>query len=111
MKFTATYRHADISHRKVRDVVDLIRGKHVNDALQILRMTHKRASYVVDKALRSAIANADQSLEADMENLWVKEVQADQAPVRKRWRPRARGRATPINKRTSHIRIVLDDMK
>ena len=109
MQFTAKHRLARISARKVRDVVALIRGKHVNDALQVLRNTRVRASYMVDKALRSAIANADESLEADMDNLWVKEALADEGPTRRRIRPRARGRAYVELRRTSHITIVLDD--
>ena len=109
MEFNAKHRRAEISASKARLVVDLIRGKHVNDALQILRNTNKRASYVVDKVLRSAIANADQSLEADMEKLWVKEAWVDEGPTRRKWWPKARGRAAPIRARSSHICIVLDD--
>ena len=109
MQFTATYRYADISPSKVRGVIALICGKHVNDALQILRMTNKRASYLVDKVLRSAMANADQSLDADMERLWVQGAHVDAGPMRRKSRPRAKGRAATITSRTSHIRIVLDD--
>jgi large subunit ribosomal protein L22 len=102
MEFTAKYKYADMSPRKVRLVADLIRGKHVNDALQVLRATNKRASFLIDRTLRSAIANADESMEA----VWI-----DPGPIRKKWWPRARGRATPIRGRTSHINIVLDDGK
>ena len=109
MDFTAKYRFAPISPQKAKYVVDLIRGKHVNEALQILRSTPKRASYVVDKALRSAMANADQSLEADMDNLRVREARVDRGPVRRKARFRARGRMAPIRSRTCHICIVLDD--
>ncbi len=109
MQFIARYRYAGISPRKVKGVVELIRGKHVNDALQVLRNTHKRASYMVDKTLRSAMANADQSLEADMENLWVREAHVDAGPIHRKWRLRARGRASPVRRRLSHIYIVLDD--
>ena len=111
MQFRAQYRYARIAPRKVMDVVGLIRGKHVNDAMQILRNTNKRASAMVDKVLRSAVANADESLEADMENLHVTEARVDQGPTRQRYRPRARGRATAERHRTSHISIVLDDGK
>jgi large subunit ribosomal protein L22 len=111
MQFRATHMFADISASKARSVIDLIRGKHVNDALGILRATSKRASYVIDKVLRSAMANADQSLEADMENLWVKEAYVDPGPTRRKWWPRARGRAAEIRSRTSHIRILLDDTR
>ena len=113
MQFRAHYRYADISPRKVKGVVALIRGRHVNDALQVLRATHRRASAVVDKALRSAMANADQSLEADMENLVVRQAHVDEGPhggaAHKRWRPASRGRMAPYRHRTSHISIVLDD--
>ena len=109
MQFRATHRFADISPLKARDVIDLIRGKHVNDALRTLRATNKRASYMIDKVLRSAMANADQSLEADMVNLRVKEACVDIGPRRRKGRFRARGRFTMIKSLSSHIRILLDD--
>ena len=109
MEYRAKYRFAKMSARKVRDVLDLIRGKHVEDAMMILRQINKRAAVMVDKTLRSAIANADESLEADMENLIVKEAVADEGATRKRYRPRARGRATIERRRSSHITIVVDD--
>jgi large subunit ribosomal protein L22 len=109
MQFTAVYRYATIAPGKVRGVADLIRGKHVNDALQILRAANKRGASMVDKVLRSAIANADQSLEADMESLHVSQVWVDEGPMRRKWWPRARGRAVLIRKRSSHINVVLDD--
>lgn len=113
MEFTAIYRNASMSPSKVKGVANLIRGKHVNDALQILRRTNKRASYMIDKVLRSAMANADESLEADMESLWVKAAHADmgsgKGPGRRRYRPRARGRMDLERHRYSHITIVLAD--
>jgi len=109
MEFTATYKYARISAQKVSSVAELIRGKHVNDALQILRMTPKRASYFLDKVLRSAVANADESLEADMESLRIKDARVEGGPMRKRWRAGPRGRAMTQRRRTSHISIVLDD--
>jgi large subunit ribosomal protein L22 len=81
----------------------------VNDALQILRATPQRASYFIDKVLRSAIANADQSLVAEMDSLRVKSAVVNEGPTRKKWRPKARGRVGRIQNRTSHIEIVLDD--
>lgn len=109
MEFSASHRYAPISARKARLVIDLIRGKHVNDALQILRATPKRASYMIDKVLRSAMANADQSLEAEMERLRVVRSWVDEGPTRTKWRALARGRPAPIQGRTCHISIVLDD--
>lgn len=113
MEFVARHRYAPLAAQKARLVIDLVRGKHVNDALQVLRATPKRASYFIDKVLRSAMANADQSLEADMEALkvaraWVDEG-PDKGPAHRKWRPRARGRATIIRSRSCHINIVLDD--
>ncbi len=109
MEFVARHRRAPLSPRKARQVVDLVRGKHVNDALQVLRATPKRASYFVDKVLRSAMANADQSLEADMEALRVKRAWVDGGPRRRKWRPRARGRVDSITSQSCHINIILDD--
>ncbi len=111
MEFRASHNYARISAPKVRNVAELIRGKHVNDALQILRMTPKRASYFLDKVLRSAIANADESLEADMEKLWVKDARVESGPMRRRWRAGPRGRAMVERRRTSHISILLDDRR
>ncbi len=109
MEFTARYQYASISPRKVKNMANLIRGKHVNDALQMLRMSNERAAYILDKVLRSAVANADESLEADMENLRIKESRVDCAPTRKKSRFRARGRTTVERCRASHISIVLED--
>ncbi len=98
-----------MSARKARLVVDLIRGKHVNDALQALRATPKRASYYVDKVLRSAMANADQSLEAEMDQLRVARTWVDEGRTTKKGQARARGRGVIVRGRTCHINIVLDD--
>jgi large subunit ribosomal protein L22 len=109
MRFKASHRYARISPKKAMPVAALIRGKDVGQALQILRRVPRRASYYLDKVLRSAIANADESLQANMEGLYVAEALIDQGPMHKRWLPRARGMATPILKRTSHITIVVSD--
>jgi len=109
MQFKATHRYARISPKKARLVADLIRGQGINDALQILRATPKRASYMLDKVLRSAIANADESLEADMEALRIMDCRVDRGPMLKRWRARARGQIGTIRKRTCHITVVLSD--
>jgi large subunit ribosomal protein L22 len=94
----------------VRVVADLIRGRAVDEAINILMFSEKGAARVLKKVLMSAIANAeDKSSDVDTDALFIKEVTVDQGPTLKRWRPRAMGRATRINKRTSHIRIVLDD--
>lgn len=89
--------------------MNLIRGHHVNDALQILRSTPNRGARFIDKVLRSAMANADQSLEADMEQLRIARASVDAGPTRKKWKARARGRTATITSRTCHISVVLDD--
>ena len=99
-----------ISPRKARLIGDLIRGKNVDEALAILALTPKAGARVMEKLLRSAIANGQEKEEADdPDALRVSEVQVNQGPTVKRFRPRARGRATMIRKRTSHITMVLSD--
>ena len=106
----ATAKYVRISSRKVKIVIDLIRGKQVDDALAILMYTPKAAAPVVLKLLNSAIANAVNREDGayDRENLYVAEIYANQGPTLKRLHPRAHGRADRINKRTSHITIILD---
>ena len=107
----ATARYIRIAPRKVRIVVDLIRGKSVKEAEAILRYTPKSASEPVLKLLESAVANAENNMELNREDLYVAEIYANQGPTLKRFRPRAQGRASAIMKRTSHITIVLDQAK
>lgn len=104
----AVARYIRLSSRKVKIVIDLIRGKSVEEALAILAYTPKAAAPVVEKLLLSAIANAENNLEMDRSNLYVAECFADQGPTLKRYRAQSMGRATPIRKRTSHITIILD---
>ena len=101
-------RYVRISSRKVKIVIDLIRGKNVDDALAILQYTPKAAAPVVHKLLSSAIANALNNNEMERKSLYVAEVYANPGPTLKRIRPRAKGSASRINKRTSHITVVLD---
>jgi len=106
MKASAT--HIRISPRKVRMVVDTVRGKSVSQALSILGFTRKKAALPVQKLLKSAMANAVENGGInDVETLVIDRIMVDEGPTLKRYMPRARGRATPIRKRTSHIRIVL----
>lgn len=109
MEAKAVARNIRIAPRKVRLVVDLIRGKEVGEALAILKHTPKAASPVVEKLLRSAIANAEHNYEMDPNNLVIGKVYVDQGPTLKRFRPRAQGRASRIHKRTSHITVVLNE--
>ena len=101
-------KYVRISSSKVRIVVDLIRGKKVDDALAILQFTPKAAAPIVHKVLTSAIANAVNNNEMDRKTLYVAEVYANPGPTLKRFVARSRGSASPILKRTSHISVVLD---
>ena len=107
----AVARYIRISSRKVKIVIDLIRGKKVDEALAILMYTPKSAAPVVEKLLRSAIANAENNLGMDHESLYVAEVFANQGPTLKRYWARSHGRADTILKRTSYITVVLDEAK
>jgi large subunit ribosomal protein L22 len=109
MEAKAVARSVRIAPRKVRLVVDLIRGKKVGEAISILKHTPKAASSVVEKVLMSAIANADHNYNLDADNLVVSEVFVDQGATLKRFRPRAQGRASRIHKRTSHITVVVTE--
>ena len=107
----AVAKYIRISSRKVKVVIDLIRGKQVDQALAILMYTPKAAAPVVEKLLNSAIANAENNLGLDRESLYVAEVFADQGPTLKRYWARSHGRADVILKRSSHITVVLDQVK
>ena len=104
----ATAKYIRVTPRKVKIVVDLIRGKQVDQALAILAYTPKSAAPYVEKLLASAIANAENNLEMDRASLYVAEVYANQGPTLKRYWARSHGRADMIKKHTSHITIVLD---
>ena len=107
----AVAKYVRVSPRKVQIVIDLIRGEKVDDALAILMYTPKSAAPVVEKLLNSAIANAENNLELDKGSLYVAECFANQGPTLKRYHPRSRGQAFPIKKRTSHITVILDQVK
>lgn len=104
----AIAKYVRISSRKVKVVIDLIRGKSVAEAKAILAFTPKAASEPVLKVLNSAVANAENNLDMSADQLYVAEVFANQGPTLKRFRPRAQGRASRIRKRTSHITVILD---
>ncbi len=107
MEARAIARYVRISPRKARQVVDLIRGKDVGEALTILRHTPKAASAIVEKTLRSAVANAENNHDMDGDKLYVARAYVDEGPTLMRIRPRARGMAYRIRKRTSHITVVV----
>lgn len=98
-----------ISPQKVRLVVDQIRGQKVQRALEILQFSNKKAAVLIKKTLESAIANAEHNKGADIDELKVSQAFVDAGPTLKRWRPRAKGRANKILKRTSHITIAVGD--
>ena len=105
----ATLKFARISSRKVKIVADLIRGKDVDEALAIMKFTPKASSEVLEKLLKSAIANAENNNGMKHEKLYVAEIFANQGPTLKRIRPAAKGSAVRIRKRTSHITIVIKE--
>ena len=106
----ATLRYARISSRKVKIVADLIRGKKVDEALAIVIFTPKASSEIIEKLLKSAIANAENNHGMNRGNLVVSEIYANQGPTMKRIRPAAKGSASRIRKRTSHITIKLREV-
>jgi len=109
MEASAKLKFARLSPQKTRLVVDMVRGKAVQEALNILKFSPQRPADIVAKLVRSAVANAEQKGVSDVDRLFVKAVFVDQGPTLKRFMPRAQGRATRIRKPTSHITVVLDE--
>ena len=103
----ATAKTVRIPARKARLVIDLIRGKSVAEAFGILKFTPRSGVYLIEKVLKSAVANAENNFDLDVEDLYVSEAFVNEGPTLKRFRPRAKGSASPINKRTSHITVVV----
>ncbi len=106
MAWKATHRFARIAERKARLLVDLIRGRGCDDAVALLQFNPKRGARFVTRVLKSAMANANEQ-EAAMSRLYVSEARVDPGPIIKRWQPKDRGRAHPIQKRTSHIIVAV----
>jgi large subunit ribosomal protein L22 len=109
MEVSSHYRYARISPLKARDVAREIQGMPVSVALDVLSFTPRKAAHLIGKTLKSALANAENNHELAVDGLVVKEAVVNSGPVFKRYKPRARGSAGPIRKRTSHISIVLTD--
>jgi large subunit ribosomal protein L22 len=109
MKVRAQAKYIRQSPQKVRAVLDLIRGMSVEEASHVLDHVSRRAAEPISKVLHSAISNAEHNHSLDADDLYIVEAYADQGPILKRYRPRARGRATRIEKKTSHITIVVAD--
>jgi len=111
MEIKASVKNLRTSARKTRLVVDVVRGMQVEKALDQLKFVNKKVTGSVSKLIKSAIANAENNYELSKDNLYVKEITVDEGATLKRWMPRAHGRATPIRKRTSHINVVLGEIK
>lgn len=113
MEFVARSRYLRISPRKLRGVIDLVRGKNINTAFNILAVTKKRGCALAKQTLKSAVSNSERKLNvegkehADIDKLYVKEIYVDQGPTQKRWLPRSMGRATKILKRSCHLTVKL----
>jgi large subunit ribosomal protein L22 len=109
MEVTAKARYIRVSPRKARLVTELVKGKKVEEALNILAFTKKSFAKPLTKLINSAVANAQQNNQIDVDTLMVKRISVDGGPTLKRYMPRAMGRATMIRKRTSHVTVVLDE--
>jgi large subunit ribosomal protein L22 len=109
MEAKAIARYIRIAPRKIRIVIDLIRGKQIGEAFAILKYTPKVASEVVEKVLKSAVANGEHNFNMDVEKLYVAEAYVDQGPTLKRIHPRSRGQAFSILKRSSHVTLVVKE--
>lgn len=107
MEAKAIARHVRISPTKVRKVTEVVKGKPVEEALNLLEFMPQHSAKVVTKVIRSAVSNADQDPGLDVDSLWVSNIFVNEGPMMKRFRPRAMGRATRILKRTSHITVTL----
>ena len=110
MAFTAKHRFARIAPRKARLIMDLVRGRDVDDAISMLKFAKQRASGMVEKVIRSAVANANEQETANIRNtLYVAKAWVDPGPVIKRFQPKDRGKAYSIKKRTSHLVVTIDE--
>ncbi len=109
MEARAIAKYVRMSPRKVRVVLDLVRGKNVSEAFAILKYTPKDAATVILKVLKSAVANAENNFNLDTNKLYIAEAYANQGPTLKRFKPRAQGRAYSIMKRTSHVTLVVKE--
>jgi large subunit ribosomal protein L22 len=109
MAYTAKHKHARIAPRKARLVMDLIRGRNVEDAIAVLSFSKKRASVMIGKVVKSAVANYNEQETAPSRNsLFVTEARVDAGPVMKRFQPKDRGKSHPIMKRTSHLIVAVE---
>lgn len=111
MKVRSELKYLRIAPRKTRLIISLIKNKKIEEAQAILKFTIKRGSGPILKLLNTAIADAKNNFQLDPDNLYISKINIDAGPIYKRWRARSRGMAAPIKKRTSHITIILDELK
>jgi large subunit ribosomal protein L22 len=109
MEVRAVVKYVRISPQKVRKLIDAVKGKPVETGLGILKFMPQKAAAIIEKVIRSAVANADQNPDIDVDSLVIRSITADQGPTLKRFKARARGRGTRILKRTAHITVILSD--
>src|SRR5437870_5788302 len=110
MEARAVVRHVRMSPRKMRVIANLVRGKRVEEAMSLLKLMPKKGAVVIRKLLISAVANAEQSgPEVDVDQLLVRDCNVDNGPILKRWMPRSMGRANRIQRRTSHVTVVVQE--
>jgi large subunit ribosomal protein L22 len=109
MPFQATHKFARISPRKARLLMNLVRGRDVDDALAMLRFAKQRSSGMIEKVIRSAVANANENPEPPRNTLYVAKAWVDPGPIVKRFQPKDRGKAYPIKKRTAHLVVTVDE--
>ena len=109
MEVRAVARYVRVSPQKVRVIMDEVRGRRVQEALNQLSFSPQRGAQLLRKLINSAVANAEENASIDVDTLYIKRVFADEGPTLKRFRPRAMGRATRIRKRTSHLTVILDE--
>ena len=109
MEARAVAKYIRVSPRKVRLIMDELRGKKVEEALNVLTFAPQKSARIVKKLINSAVANAGENSQIDVDTLYIKRLYADEGPTLKRFRPRAMGRASRIRKRTSHLTVILDE--
>lgn len=110
MEAKAVARFVRISPRKIRLIMDEIRGKQIEEAVNMLSFAPQKGARILKKLINSAVANAEGNADVDIDALYIKRIYADEGPSLKRWRPRALGRASKIIKRTSHLTVILDEI-
>lgn len=109
MKAKAEAKYMRVSPRKMKPIADMVRGMDVKEAQAILKFTPRKGAEIFLKVLNSAVANAENNMDMDVENLYIAEIYANQGPVMKRWKAGSMGRANPIKRRTSHVGVVVSE--